>query len=459
MADYASTIEIEGESSTARYRDLIENGWEDTQARIFVHMQDMALATGKTLEDAEKDWLAYQQAVEDGDEERQKMYLDRLKEWDEATAESRDAAHEATKETQAAQLEELKAFQASELDSLKKTQATELALHEDQRKEKLDQIKASQDAAMDLMKTAQAAELAELKAGQEREMDSLRSARQEALSVMERAIQRELEEERIKVRLRLDLLAAGSDKEAQDAAHARATESEARLADNRAMSAAMEAAEARIRERHQAELDEINAKWDEKEALTTARHETEATKLEAHHAVMLDGEQQVWDDMKDEWTYHFDVVKLPFLKEKHAEELTELQAHQAAQLTEFETSGAAQVAVVTSTVGSINAATAALRDRTVTITTVHRTVGTPRRADGGPVGAGLTYLVGERGPEYFVPDRDGTIVPNSGTGGGGGGGGVTPGAIRRALDGMQLRLEGVDRVILEELPGLAERVL
>ena len=81
MAAYASTIEIEGESSTARYRDLIENGWEDTQARIFVHMQDMALATGKTLEDAEKDWLAYQQAVEDGDEERQQMYLDRLKAW------------------------------------------------------------------------------------------------------------------------------------------------------------------------------------------------------------------------------------------------------------------------------------------------------------------------------------------------------------------------------------------
>ena len=93
----------------------------------------------------------------------------------------------------------------------------------------------------------------------------------------------------------------------------------------------------------------------------------------------------------------------------------------------------------------------------MTITTRHRTVGAPGRADGGPVGAGLTYLVGERGPEYFVPDRDGTIVPNSGTGGGGGG--VTPGAIRRALDGMQLRLEGVDRVILEELPGLAERVL
>lgn len=34
------------------------------------------------------------------------------------------------------------------------------------------------------------------------------------------------------------------------------------------------------------------------------------------------------------------------------------------------------------------------------------------RADGGPVAAGKTYLVGERGPELFVPKSAGTIVPN-----------------------------------------------
>jgi len=34
------------------------------------------------------------------------------------------------------------------------------------------------------------------------------------------------------------------------------------------------------------------------------------------------------------------------------------------------------------------------------------------RAAGGPVSAGLPYLVGERGPEMFVPDRGGNIVPN-----------------------------------------------
>ena len=39
------------------------------------------------------------------------------------------------------------------------------------------------------------------------------------------------------------------------------------------------------------------------------------------------------------------------------------------------------------------------------------------RADGGAVGAGRSYMVGERGPELFVPRSSGTIVPNHGLGG------------------------------------------
>lgn len=40
------------------------------------------------------------------------------------------------------------------------------------------------------------------------------------------------------------------------------------------------------------------------------------------------------------------------------------------------------------------------------------------RASGGPVVAGKTYLVGERGPELFTPSTSGTIIPNHFTGGG-----------------------------------------
>ena len=42
----------------------------------------------------------------------------------------------------------------------------------------------------------------------------------------------------------------------------------------------------------------------------------------------------------------------------------------------------------------------------------------PGRAKGGPVSSGQTYVVGERGPELFVPGRSGTIVANDKMGGG-----------------------------------------
>jgi phage-related minor tail protein len=36
---------------------------------------------------------------------------------------------------------------------------------------------------------------------------------------------------------------------------------------------------------------------------------------------------------------------------------------------------------------------------------------------GGPVSSGTAYVVGEKGPELFVPGRSGSIVPNGGRGG------------------------------------------
>ena len=42
------------------------------------------------------------------------------------------------------------------------------------------------------------------------------------------------------------------------------------------------------------------------------------------------------------------------------------------------------------------------------------------RAGGGPVSSGQPYMVGERGPELFVPKASGSIMPNrAGSGGGG----------------------------------------
>jgi len=42
------------------------------------------------------------------------------------------------------------------------------------------------------------------------------------------------------------------------------------------------------------------------------------------------------------------------------------------------------------------------------------------KAEGGPVNRGRPYIVGERGPEMFVPNTSGSIVPNNSLGGGGG---------------------------------------
>jgi len=41
------------------------------------------------------------------------------------------------------------------------------------------------------------------------------------------------------------------------------------------------------------------------------------------------------------------------------------------------------------------------------------------RANGGPVSGNTPYIVGERGPEMFIPNRSGTVIPNKNLGGGG----------------------------------------
>jgi hypothetical protein len=57
-------------------------------------------------------------------------------------------------------------------------------------------------------------------------------------------------------------------------------------------------------------------------------------------------------------------------------------------------------------------------------------IGLPKRQHGGPVTAGSPYIVGEQGPELFVPGMSGAIIPN----GTGTGGGTT--VIQLVLDGQ-----------------------
>jgi phage-related protein len=65
------------------------------------------------------------------------------------------------------------------------------------------------------------------------------------------------------------------------------------------------------------------------------------------------------------------------------------------------------------------------------------------RAAGGPVNAGTSYVVGERGPELFVPNTAGTIVPNGGNGGRGN-------TINLTVNGA-IDAEGTARTIIDVL--------
>ena len=86
-----------------------------------------------------------------------------------------------------------------------------------------------------------------------------------------------------------------------------------------------------------------------------------------------------------------------------------------------------------------NLADSMKRETTITVTTINKVItenvkGLPARAMGGPVSARNAYLVGEMGPEIFVPGNAGNIIPNdqigtmSGRTGIGGSGSTTVGA-------------------------------
>jgi hypothetical protein len=83
-------------------------------------------------------------------------------------------------------------------------------------------------------------------------------------------------------------------------------------------------------------------------------------------------------------------------------------------------------------------------------------------ADGGPVSAGSSYVVGEQGPELFVPHASGTIVPNNKMGGGSGSGGgsvtvnynIAAGVSRAELAPI---LEQERRRLKAEIPDMVRR--
>jgi phage-related protein len=112
-----------------------------------------------------------------------------------------------------------------------------------------------------------------------------------------------------------------------------------------------------------------------------------------------------------------------------------------------------------------NLADAMKRDVTITVTTVNRSLNANAepRAMGGPVAARSLYMVGERGPELFVPDVAGSIIPNhalSMTGAGASGAQAAGGATTINLTvnaGMGTQGAEVGRQIVDALKAYERR--
>jgi hypothetical protein len=79
----------------------------------------------------------------------------------------------------------------------------------------------------------------------------------------------------------------------------------------------------------------------------------------------------------------------------------------------------------------------------------------PKKAFGGSVDSNKPYMVGERGPELFVPGGNGTIIPNSNMRGGGGGGSPINISVdaRGSNDPAAVRAQ-VQQGILEAAPAI-----
>ena len=105
-----------------------------------------------------------------------------------------------------------------------------------------------------------------------------------------------------------------------------------------------------------------------------------------------------------------------------------------------------RVLVVQRLVGSFDAATGI---GTGIVGGIMRLAGGFFRANGGPVSGNKPYIVGERGPEMFIPNRSGTVIPNKNMGGGG----VTVNQTINVTTGVQ---QTVRNEIQTLLPQIAE---
>lgn len=78
----------------------------------------------------------------------------------------------------------------------------------------------------------------------------------------------------------------------------------------------------------------------------------------------------------------------------------------------------------------------------------------PGRALGGSVGQNQPYMVGERGPELFMPGRSGTVIPTQNSRTGGGGSTINVSVDARGATSPEMVRQQVQQGILEAAPSI-----
>ena len=162
---------------------------------------------------------------------------------------------------------------------------------------------------------------------------------------------------------------------------------------------------------HALELAAHNVYWDTLEAETAARHEAELETLDTRHTTQL---EELRADLLE---------RRGVLEAAHALELSDVEAKHAAELASIEAHWEEAKLAVQNGVAAINSIPQP-EPKVITVSTRYVTDRESpdipdfggERAMGGPVNAGMSYLVGERGPELFVPQQGGYINPNIGGG-------------------------------------------
>ena len=453
-----------------------KQGWDSS---VIIAVRDAAIAGGMTFEAATALGLTMYNALwaaeKEGPEAVQRV-IDQITQ----IINEGNAAGEAAllaAEDRARRIQE----HQDRIDEIEKQRAAtrlefKLKAIEEEREAELEALRDKHKVELEAIDQQSADRLSALKDRHAAELSEIEKARRDALSPVEQAIQDELDDAEIAVQLRIDLRKAGWDAEKIDAAKARAAESTARLEERRELEAGMDEAEAAIRARHQPEIDRINAHWDAKQKVATDRHKIEVAEevanskllretmedrheaelgaVNAHYDALIDAAKGIIRRSLEEWEQYYDDL-IALERAKIAKIEAEAPDASVAPPTTTPTTPTTQNAWHEHSSDPYWHYFAPMHDPTHSYTDPsHKHI--PRQ-HGGPVSAGGSYMVGEVGPERFIPSERGRIDPHGSRGDGGVDIKDLARAVAEAMDGVKMDVDGRDfgRLVVRHQPRAA----